>query len=247
MLHIHRLPAVGKIEASALLRLLLLLIESESCLSRRNVLRHIPCFFLVGEIFADDVERLHVDILVHIVLTVVDFLHSTCFFDDERKMVHILVGRILRRILVHLSNFEDVFQAIQCDLDDLVVGAGQKVTQGLDAPLSNEVADLFWFLKTSRSRIRNGPASLFAGLEIAIGEKMDERWNDTSVNDSLDLCGIASGDIRYGPTSLLPNPVFLRAQQSQQGRQCTTVDNDLRLQVVTGNDVTNGSKSGRLN
>ena len=55
------------------------------------------------------------------------------------------------------------------------------------------------------------------------------------VNDSLDLDAVASGDVGDGPASLLANAILSRAQQGEQSGEGTTVDNDLGLNVITGN------------
>lgn len=55
-----------------------------------------------------------------------------------------------------------------------------------------------------------------------------------------------SRNVRNGPASFLADALFRRRQQSQQARQCVVVDDELRLQIVTRDNVANRSERRRL-
>lgn len=54
-------------------------------------------------------------------------------------------------------------------------------------------------------------------------------------------------DVGDGPTSFLSDTLLGRRQQSQQSGKGTGSDNNLSLEIVTGDNVSDGSKSGSLN
>jgi hypothetical protein len=174
-----------------------------------------------------------------------DLLHTTSLLNEESIAVN--AGLTGTGLLVHLTNLEDVLEAVKSNLDDLVVGASKQITEGLDAALRDKVADLLGLLKTTRGSVGDSPASLLAGLEVAVGKEVDERSNDTSINDGLDLAGVASGDVGDGPAGLLADAILGGAEERKEGRERATVDNDLGLDIVTGDNITNGTESGSLN
>ena len=239
-LHVHRVTAVGKVEVLLLLlgvagaeAEVALLVDLGPCLAHVLSLA-----LLIGEVLLDDVVCLHVDLLVGVVLALVDLLHAADFFDEQRVAIDRLTSRsVLASLLVHVADLQDVLQTVEGDLDDLVVWAHEQIAQRLDAAALYEVADLGWLLETTRCGVRDGPAGLFPGLEVAVLEEVDQGWDDVGIDDSLDLGGVASGDVGNGPASLLTDAVLGGAQQREQGRERAAVDDDLSLHVVAGDNV----------
>ena len=68
-------------------------------------------------------------------------------------------------------------------------------------------------------------------------ENLDERGEDASVDDHLDLVSISGSDVRDGPGSLLDNvhPVVL--QQSGEDRECSSGQNGVSLIVRSSDNV----------
>lgn len=244
-LHVHAVTAVGEVEV------LLLLLSTETKLAVLALLGShlvdLTLTLVIGEVLLDDGVCLHVDLLVAVVLAVVDLLHATAILDEQSKLVDRRLTGALLSLLVHVANLEDVLNTVQSNLDDLVVGASEKLAKGLDGTLLDEETDLVGLLKTTRSGVGDGPASLLAGLEVAVAEKVDERRKETVVDDRLDLNAVTSSDVGDGPASLLANAVLSRAEQRQEGRQSTAVNDELGLDIVTGHDVADGAESGGLN
>ena len=110
----------------------------------------------------------------------------------------------------------------------------------------DQVADLLGLLKPTRSGVGDGPAGLLSGLQVAVREEMNERWDNVGINNSLDLGGVASGDVRDGPAGLFPDPILSRAQEGQESWESTAIDDDLSLDVVTGNDIADRSQGWGL-
>ena len=65
-------------------------------------------------------------------LEIVDGDHASRLLDEERILVD---SARARPLLVHLSHLQDVVEAVQRDLDDLVVHHCEQVAQRLDAAL----------------------------------------------------------------------------------------------------------------
>ncbi|KAH3687896.1 hypothetical protein WICPIJ_001113 [Wickerhamomyces pijperi] len=57
-----------------------------------------------------------------------------------------------------------MFQGVQCDFDDLVIGNFQEVTQWLDATLLDQIADDLWLVQPTRRGVGDGPTSFLLGL-----------------------------------------------------------------------------------
>lgn len=230
-LHVHGVSTAGEVESAG--RLLLASTEGEASLGLlgSQLVDLTSSLILIREVLLNDVVGLHVDLLVGVVLAVVDLLHATSLLNEERVAVD--AGITLASLLVHLTNLQDVLKAIQSNLDDLVIGASEQITKGLDASLRDKVADLVGLLEATRGGIGDSPAGLLAGLEITVGQKVDKRRDDTGVDDGLNLAGVSGSDVGDGPASLLANAVLSRAQKREQSRQGTTVDDDLGLNVVT--------------
>lgn len=247
-LHVHGVTSVGKVEV--LLLLLASGAETEVTLlvDLGSGLAHVlGLTLLVGEVLLDDIVGLHVNLLVGIVLALVDLLHAADLLDEESVAVNgLATSTTLAGLLVHLADLEDVLKTIKGDLDDLVVGAGEEIAERLDAAALNKVADLSRLLQTTAGGVGDGPAGLLARLEVAVLEEVDQRRDDVSIDDSLDLGGVAGGDVGDGPAGLLADSILSGAQKRQQGRERAAVDDDLGLDVVTSHDVTNRTQGGGL-
>jgi hypothetical protein len=205
-----------------------------------------------------DVEALLVDLQVLVVLQVVDGNHSASLLD----VLSVLVGTSgALSLLVDLSNLQDVLQTVKGDLDDLVVHGVEQVTHGLDTALRDEVSDLVGLLETTRGGVGDGPASFLLGLEVGVLENVDQRRNDVAVirrcsglskgtnlriDDSLNLHGGAGSDVGDGPASLLSDTVLGRGEQAEQSGESAGRNDDLGLEVIASDDVTDGSQSGGL-
>ena len=240
-LHVHRLGAVTtKVEAT-------LLGTAGSTESKLLLSTHglIAGLVLVREVLLDDVVRLHVNLFVGVGLAVVDLLHASALLDKQSITVNRL-GALASSVLVKLANLENVLKTIKGNLDNLVVGAGKKVAERLDAALSNQVPDLIRLLKATRSRVADSPASLLTGLEVGMGKKVDQRRDNVGVNDRLDLGRVSSSDVADGPASLLANTILVGAQQGQEARKGTAVDDNLGLNIISSDNVTDGTKRGGL-
>lgn len=126
-----------------------------------------------------DVEAFFVDFQVLMMLQVVNSNHTASLFNVLRILVH---ATGTRRILINLSNLEDVLKTVKGNLNYFVVHRSKKVTHGLDATLRDEVSDLVRFLETTRSGIGDGPTCFLLGFEISVGEDVDEgRDNVTGI------------------------------------------------------------------
>jgi len=75
---------------------------------------------------------------------------------------------------------------------------------------------------------------------------VNERAHQVGVNDSLDLSGVASSNVADGPASLLADAILSGAQKGEQSGKSTAVDDDLGLDVVSSDDVANGTEGGSL-
>src|SRR3569833_1078151 len=171
-LHVHGVGTVSKVEAAAL-GTSVGGAETEGSVGTLGLGHAIVVVLLVvREVLFDDVVCLHVDLLVGVILAVVDLLHAAALLDEQGVAVD-GVGALTSSLLVEIADLQDVLQAIQRHLDDLVFGAGEQVAEGLDAALRDEVADLLRLLKTSRSGVADGPAGLLARLQVAIGQEVD--------------------------------------------------------------------------
>lgn len=176
------------------------------------------------------------------VLQVVDRHHSSGLLDKERILVD-----SSRRLPVRLADLEDVLESVQRDLNDLVVGALEQVTQRLDAALRDEVTDLTRLLESSTGRVRHGPARLLLRLEIGVLKDVDEGRDDVGVNHGLDLLRAAGGDVGDGPARLLANAFLGRGEEGEESGKGARSEDDLGLEVVASDDVADRAESGSLN
>lgn len=87
------------------------------------------------------IERFWTYFEVLVVLKVVNRVHSSSFLDKESVLIDTTV-----RLLICLSNLQDVLQSIERDLNNLVIGTLQQITEGFDATLRDEVTNLTRFL-----------------------------------------------------------------------------------------------------
>lgn len=177
-------------------------------------------------------------------LEVVDSDHSTGLLNIQSVLVD---STRPTGVLIGLTDLENVVEAIEGDLNDLVVHHGQEIAEGLDASLGNEVPDDRGFLQSTRGSIGDGPARLLPGLEVGILEDVDERRNDVGINDSLDLRRGSGGDVGDGPAGLLANAVLGRREEGQESRESTGSNDNLRLEVIASNDISHGSECRGLN
>lgn len=211
----------------------------------RSHLVDLSIALIIGEVLLDDGVCLHVDLLVAVVLAVVDLLHATAILDEQRELVDSLAVALLG-LLVHVTDLENVLDTIKSDLNDLVVGASQKLAKRFDRTLLDEEADLIGLLEAAGGGVGDGPASLLAGLEIAVAEKMDKGREKTVVDNGLDLNAVASSDVGNRPARLLADAVLGRAEQRQEGGQGAAVDDELGLDIVTSNNVADRAEGGGL-
>lgn len=123
-----------------------------------------------------------------------DLLHATALLNEESITVD-RISSLAGSLLVQVANLEDVLKAIKSNLDDLVVGADEEITQRLNATLRDQVSDLLGLLETTGGSVADGPASLLAGLEVAVLEKVDQRRDDVGINNGLDLRRVAGSDV----------------------------------------------------
>lgn len=70
--------------------------------------------------------------------------------------------------------------------------------------------------------------------------------SDLRINDGLDLTRATSSDVGNGPASFLSNALFGRGKKRKQGRKRTRSDNNLSLEVITGDNVSDGSQGRGL-
>ena len=110
-----------------------------------------------------------------------DLLHATALLHEERELVDSGLASALLGLLVHVTDLEDVLNTVKRDLDDLVIRAGKELAQRLNGALLNEQADLVGLLQATGGSVGNGPASLLAGLEVAVAEKVNKRGKETVV------------------------------------------------------------------
>jgi hypothetical protein len=159
-LHVHAVSAVGEVEVL----LLLLSAEAEVTILALGGSHLVDLSFtiIIREVLLDDGVGLHVDLLVTVVLALVDLLHAAAVLNEESELVHRGLAGTLLSLLVHVTDLEDVLNAVKGDLNDLVVGAGKKLAQRLDGTLLDEQTDLVRLLKTTGSGVGDGPASLLA-------------------------------------------------------------------------------------
>jgi hypothetical protein len=174
-----------------------------------------------------------------------NLLHATALLDEQSEAVDGL-GTLTSSLLVEVTNLENVLEAIQSDLDNLVVRAHKEIAQRLDTALGNQVADLLRLLKTARGGVADGPASLLSGLEVTILKEVDQRRDQVGINDSLDLGRVAGGDVGDGPACLLADAVLSGAKEGEQAGQGTAVNDELSLDIIAGDDVTNRAKCRSL-
>lgn len=111
-------------------------------------------------------------------LQVVDRDHPSSLLDILSVLVHSTRSSSL---LVDFAHFQNILQPIKRNLNDLVVHGLKEVTHGFNTTLRDEVPDLIGFLQTARRRVGDGPARLFLGLEVGIGENVDERRDDVAM------------------------------------------------------------------
>lgn len=76
---------------------------------------------------------------------------------------------------------------------------------------------------------------------------MDQWRDDVGINDGLDLRRVASSDVGNGPAGFLADTILSRAQERQQARESTAVNDDLGLSIVASDNVANRAQSRGLN
>jgi hypothetical protein len=113
--------------------------------------------------------------------------------------------------------------------------------------LTDQVSNLLGLRKSTTGSIANGPTGFLFGFEFTVLKQVNERGNQICVNDRLDLVAVSSSDIGDCPASFFANGLFRAGEKTQQGRKGTTVNDDLGLNVVACDDVTNGAQSRSFN
>jgi len=66
---------------------------------------------------------------------------------------------------------------------------------------------------------------------------VDQGRNDVGIDDGLNLLRRSSGDVGNGPASFLANTFFGGREEGEKCRKSSGSENDLSLEVVTGDDV----------
>lgn len=166
------------------------------------------------------------------VLEVVNGDHASGLLDKLGVQVDPVV-----LLLVGVADLEDVLEAVQGDLDDLVIHRFQQVAQRLDAPLRHEVPDLRRLLQPSRGRVRDRPARLLLRLEVGVLQDVDQGRDDVGVDDTLDLVWRAGSDVGDGPARLFADALLWRRQEREKGWESAGGNDDLSLEVVTSDYV----------
>mmetsp|Transcript_2250 Transcript_2250/g.3525 ORF Transcript_2250/g.3525 Transcript_2250/m.3525 type:complete len:493 (-) Transcript_2250:130-1608(-) len=151
---------------------------------------------------------------------------------------------VTSRLGVFFANLENVFQAFQCNRDNLGVIDTQQITERTDATLLHQELDLRWVSATRR--VANSPGGFLANIKLSVGQQLNERWNNVVLNHSLNLVLVSSSDVRDGPARFLANTLLRITQKSKKTWEGIGIDNKLRLQVVTGNNVSNRSQGWGL-
>lgn len=244
ILHVHRLATVGKAELVLLLAAAWVA-KTKGAVGTLSRYRVVSVLVVIREVLLDNVESLHVNLLVCVGLALVDLLHASALLDKQG----VTVDRVLTLaggLLVKVADLEDVLKAVKSNLDYLVVGARQKVAQRLDAALSNQVPDLIRLLQATRSSVADSPARLLSRLQVAVRQEVDQRGDDVGINNRLYLRRVTSGDVRDGPARLLSDAILVGSKQGEQAWQSTAVDDDLRLHIIAGDNVTDGAQGRSL-
>ncbi len=82
--------------------------------------------------------------------------------------------------------------------------------------------------------------SVFAYL----GEDVDKRSEDASINGGLDLLLVTGRDVGHGPGSLLHQAHLVVVQQLTENRKCAGLDDGIRLLVTSGHDIADRPQGG---
>jgi hypothetical protein len=178
-----------------------------------------------------------VDVLMN--LRLLDLVVTLGIFDVVSVLVAATGGLGIR-----LADLEDVVETLEGNRDDSGVAGSEQVAEGLDAALSNEVADLLG--RTAAGGVRNGPGSVLLDVEFSVTQKIDEGRDDVGINDDLNVGLVAGGNVGDGPASLLLDSLLGAVQERQKAGKGGHVDDDLNLKLVAGNDVADSPEGGGL-
>ena len=123
--------------------------------------------------------------------------------------------------------------------------------------------EVFLMSSAAGKSIGNSPASFLFYIEFSLGHYVDQWRNQVRLDhgsnlsfkfklptdirvERANLFSIAGSDVRHCPACFLTNGFFLVRQQSFQSGQCTAVNHTLRLKIISGNNVANGTQSRSL-
>ena len=75
---------------------------------------------------------------------------------------------------------------------------------------------------------------------------MNKGGDDISIDNRLNLRRVAGSNVGNRPASLLADTILGGAQQREQARECATVDDDLGLNIIASDDISNRAQSWGL-
>lgn len=126
----------------------------------------------------------------------------------------IFVGGLSELVGV-VSSTEDGLQRVQDEHGELGIAGNEEVTEGLDASLLNQEADLS--ICSTGDGISNSPARLTSDIEVTLLHESNQALDEVGIEDSLDLRLGSSGDVRESPASLLTDALVGAAHQASEG------------------------------
>ncbi|EJK52945.1 hypothetical protein THAOC_27715 [Thalassiosira oceanica] len=218
-----------------------------------------------AEVALQHADALLVDVVVRVLLQLLDLVEPLGLGHERR---HGVVPACRHALL--LSSLQDVLEALEGDGHDLDVVDREEVAERSDAPLLDEELDLL--RRAAGRRVGDGPRRLLADVELGVRQELDEgrdwdeagivrpprqrgalktntcgeKLTDVVVNHGLDLVLVPGRDVADGPARLLPDALLGARQQGQEAGQGVVVNDELRLEVVTRDDVPDRPERGRL-
>mmetsp|Transcript_2588 Transcript_2588/g.5029 ORF Transcript_2588/g.5029 Transcript_2588/m.5029 type:complete len:202 (+) Transcript_2588:857-1462(+) len=172
------------------------------------------------------------------------------FLDEftASSVVHVickLVESRAVRLSISLTNLENVFQTFQCNSDNLgIVVHLQEVTERLDAAHVYQLVDSFG--GAAGGGVRDCPSRFLLNIKLLVIQQIYQDWHNVGINYSLDLLLATSSDVGDRPACLLADALALVRKKGKQLSECPAAHDDLSLDVITSNDVSDGAKRRSL-